>query len=115
MGYAGCARLDETRCDAILLDVDNGPDAGMLAGHAVLYSAAGLRRLHAVLMLGGRPAVWLVDHWPVFEARLDASGLDWRRLDVPGRGAPDDPIHPVYPARKVEYRSRRRWLGKQQG
>jgi hypothetical protein len=29
---------------------------------------------------------------------MTACGLDWRRTDVPARGAPDDPLHTLYVA-----------------
>ncbi len=92
------ALLDGAAFDAILLDVDNGPDAAMLAGNAALYTAEGLHRLRAALSPGGRLAVWSADPSPRFEARMTACGLDWRRTDVPARGAPDDPLHTLYVA-----------------
>ncbi len=39
--------------EAILLDVDNGPDAAMLAPNAALYGAPGLARLAGALATGG--------------------------------------------------------------
>ncbi len=92
--------LEGAAFDAILLDVDNGPDAAMLARNAGLYCSAGLRRLHDALAPGGRLAVWSADRSPGFEARLDTCGLDWRRVEVPARGAADDPLHTLYLARK---------------
>ena len=85
--------------DAILLDVDNGPEAVMLAGNAALYTAAGLRGLGAALAQGGRLAVWSADRSPRFEAGLSTCGLAWRRTEVPARGAPGDPLHTLYLAR----------------
>ncbi len=82
--------------EAILLDVDNGPDAAMVAGNAALYSGNGLRRLCAALVRGGRLAVWSADRSPAFEARLSICGWRWRRVDVPARGAADDPLHTLY-------------------
>jgi spermidine synthase len=92
------ALLDGAAFDAILLDVDNGPDAAMLAGNAALYTTEGLRGLRAALRPGGRLAVWSADPSPGFEARMSACGLDWQRTDVPARGAPDDPLHTLYVA-----------------
>jgi hypothetical protein len=90
------ALLDGEPYDAVLLDIDNGPDAAMLAQNAALYSPAGLRRLCAALAPGGRLAVWSADRSPGFEARLAACGLAWRGVDVPARGAADDPLHTLY-------------------
>jgi spermidine synthase len=44
--------------DAILLDVDNGPDALVLRGNAGLYKRAGLTRTRKALKPGGVLAVW---------------------------------------------------------
>ena len=92
--------LDSAAFEAILLDVDNGPEAAMLAGNAALYTAEGRRRLRAALVPAGRLAVWSADPSPGFEARLTACGLSWRRRDVPARGMPEDPLHTLYLARR---------------
>ena len=44
--------------DAILLDVDNGPDFLIHAGNEALYAAAGLRSAYACLAPAGVLAVW---------------------------------------------------------
>ena len=90
------ALLDEGTFNAVLLDVDNGPDAAMLAQNAALYSSAGLLRLRGALAEGGRLAVWSAGRSPGFEARREACGLPWRGVDMPARGAPDDPLHHLY-------------------
>ncbi|MDX2092436.1 MAG: hypothetical protein SFX73_31525 [Kofleriaceae bacterium] len=46
------------RFDAVLLDVDNGPDALMRAGNARLYTRAGLLRARRSLRPSGLLAVW---------------------------------------------------------
>ena len=92
--------------DAILLDIDNGPDAAMLTRNAALYSRDGLHRLRAALVAGGHLAVWSADRSPGFEARLGEGGLHWRRVEVPARGAADDPLHTLYLARKGGVRGR---------
>ncbi len=90
------ALLDGAAFDAVLLDVDNGPDAAMLAQNAALYSCDGLLRLRSALAPGGRLAVWSAARSPGFEARLAACGLAWRRMHVPARRATDDPQHTLY-------------------
>ncbi len=92
------ALLDGAAFDAILLDVDNGPDAAMLARNTALYTIGGLRRLRAALTPGGCLAVWSADPSPRFEARMTECGLDWQRTDIPARGAPNDPLHTLYTA-----------------
>ena len=61
--------------DAILLDVDNGPDGLTRAGNDGLYSASGLAAAKAALMRGGLLAVWSAGDDPAFTRRLGASGF----------------------------------------
>jgi spermidine synthase len=87
------------RCfDAILLDVDNGPDAVMLESNHALYGEQGLARMRDALRPGGTLAIWSADPSPQFEARLAAVFLEWRAHKVTARGAPDDPQHVIYVA-----------------
>lgn len=48
----------ERDLDALLLDVDNGPDWASFRTNARLYDAEGLRASHAALREGGSYAVW---------------------------------------------------------
>jgi spermidine synthase len=61
--------------DAVLLDVDNGPDSFALDRNAGLYSRAGLERLHGNLVPGGVVAVWSAAPDPRFAARMARSGF----------------------------------------
>ena len=61
--------------DAILLDVDNGPDGLTRAGNDGLYSAVGLAAAKAALVPGGILAVWSADDDPAFTRRLNANGF----------------------------------------
>lgn len=61
--------------DAILLDVDNGPDAWCLASNHRLYHEAGLQTIQRALKQGGLLAVWSAQASPVFEARLARAGF----------------------------------------
>ncbi len=49
---------DEVTYDAIVLDVDNGPDALTHSGNSKLYKRAGLKRARAALRPGGVLTVW---------------------------------------------------------
>lgn len=60
--------------DAILLDVDNGPD-GVYDGNAGLYKRAGLAAAHAALVPGGVLAVWSSFESPTFTSWLRAVGF----------------------------------------
>jgi spermidine synthase len=58
--------------DAVLLDVDNGPDFLMHATNAGLYSPAGLATAVAALRPGGVLAIWSSDPAPELADRLAA-------------------------------------------
>ena len=93
--------------DAVLLDVDNGPGAVMLAENQPLYQSEGLRVLRAALRPGGVLAVWSADRAAGFEDALSAAGFDWDSAEVAARGAADDPRHSIYLARIIGPRSAR--------
>jgi spermidine synthase len=61
--------------DAILLDVDNGPDALSLDTNDRLYDLEGLRRARAALRPGGLLAVWSAAPDPAFTRRLAKAGF----------------------------------------
>ncbi len=61
--------------DAILLDVDNGPDAWCLASNNRLYDRPGLLRIQQALNPGGLLAVWSAGASVAFEKRLAAVGF----------------------------------------
>jgi len=71
--------------DAILLDVDNGPDAWCMAANSRLYDRVGLIRIRKALNPGGLLAVWSADPSPVFEKRLAESGFTARSESVRAR------------------------------
>lgn len=61
--------------DAILLDVDNGPDGLFRPENDRLYSAAGLGNARAALTPGGHLAVWSAYPDAAFSKRLGQSGM----------------------------------------
>jgi spermidine synthase len=61
--------------DAILLDVDNGPNGLTRAGNDALYSARGLRSARVALRPGGVLGVWSVAADATFARRLEAAGF----------------------------------------
>lgn len=85
--------------DAIILDVDNGPEAFTLRSNAQLYDRAGVARLHGALTPDGVLAVWSAAPASGFERRLVAAGLDVTTEEVPARGAGSGPLHCLYLAR----------------
>jgi spermidine synthase len=68
-------RLDKNGFDAILLDVDNGPDAFTATGNAELYDNRGVTQAFAALRPGGVLAVWSAWEDRKFEQRLRWAGF----------------------------------------
>jgi len=61
--------------DAIMLDVDNGPDPMTTSGNGALYSDAGVRMSAAALRPGGRLVYWSAQDDRKFERTLRRAGL----------------------------------------
>lgn len=76
--------------DAVLLDVDNGPEGMTHHGNDWLYSPQGLAAARRTLRPGGVLAVWSATPEPRFTTRLNRAGF---RVEVhtvrarPGKGA----------------------------
>ena len=62
--------------DAILLDVDNGPDGITRDGNGALYSTAGLQSARRALTTGGVLAVWSATQDQSFTKRLSQCGFE---------------------------------------
>jgi spermidine synthase len=87
------------RFDAILLDVDNGPEAFTLRSNAHLYSKEGLGRLSRSLTAGGVLAVWSSSAAPDFVRRLRKAGFEPRTERVAPRGGAGRRSHVLFFAR----------------
>ncbi|HOV57228.1 MAG TPA: hypothetical protein PLN91_05065 [Rhodanobacteraceae bacterium] len=74
------------RWDAILLDVDNGPEGITRAGNDWLYAPAGLRAIRAALRAGGVLAVWSAHSAPAFTRRLAEAGFAVEELPARALG-----------------------------
>ncbi|MDB5738877.1 MAG: spermidine synthase [Sphingomonas bacterium] len=87
---AGLIRGGEGCYDAILLDVDNGPDGLTHDRNERLYRGAGLRAAYAALRPGGVLAVWSSAPDKAFVLRLATAGFAVDEMVVRsnnGRGA----------------------------
>jgi spermidine synthase len=74
------------RFDAILVDVDNGPEAFTTDGNGWLYSPAGLGALRGALCPAGTLVVWSAFRSAAFAGRLRAAGLAAEEVSVRARG-----------------------------
>lgn len=91
----------KTPYDAILLDVDNGPDGLTRADNDGLYSAAGLTRARRALTAGGILAIWSAHPDPAFTKRLSQSGFDAQIHAVRASRAKRGARHTVWVARAI--------------
>ncbi len=71
--------------DAILLDVDNGPDGLVRAANDLLYSEQGLRAAKAALRPGGVLAIWSAAKDNAFARRLQRAGFAVEEVAVRAR------------------------------
>ena len=69
------ARVGHARYDAVLLDIDNGPEAMVQKQNARLYDRKGLEKIAAVLRPGGRAAIWSARPNHGFAQRLAGAGF----------------------------------------
>ena len=89
------------RYDAILLDVDNGPDGLVRAENGRIYSFAGLRAAKAALASGGMLAIWSAARDPAFTRRLEKTGFAVEEVEVRARPNNKGPRHTIWFARAV--------------
>lgn len=82
--------------DAVLLDVDNGPDAFTSVRNAALYADGGLAAIRASLRPGGVLAVWSAWEDRKFEQRLAANGFDVDVQRVRARLKKGGPRHTIF-------------------
>jgi spermidine synthase len=82
--------------DAILLDVDNGPDGLTRLANDQLYSSDGLAHAKRALRAGGVLAIWSGCADPAFTRRLKASGFVVDEIEVRGRSNGKGPRHRIW-------------------
>jgi spermidine synthase len=88
------------RYDAILLDVDNGPDGLVRGDNDRIYSRSGLERAKAALRPGGVLAVWSAAQDDSFRRRLKNTGFAVDEMTVRARGNGKGPRHVIWFARR---------------
>ncbi len=85
--------------DAILLDVDNGPDGLVRKENDRIYSRPGLARAREALRPGGVLAIWSAAPDPSFVRRLKGAGFDVEELTVRARPNNKGARHTIWFAR----------------
>ena len=86
--------------DAILLDVDNGPDGIVRDANDRLYTRTGIGKARDALNPGGVLAVWSAAPDPAFARRLRDSGMAVEERVVRARPNNKGPRHTIWFAEK---------------
>ena len=86
--------------DAILLDVDNGPDGLVRADNDQLYTTSGLRAAKRALTPDGVVAIWSAGPDPSFTRRLEKCDFAVEEVKVAARSNGKGPKHVIWFARK---------------
>jgi spermidine synthase len=88
--------------DAILLDVDNGPEGLTRKSNDRLYDLEGLSAARAMLRSGGVLAVWSSGPNPGFTQRLRKTGFDVDEVRVRANGVRGGARHVIWIATRAE-------------
>ncbi|HQS48907.1 MAG: spermidine synthase [Rhizobiales bacterium 24-66-13] len=102
---AALIRAEVDAFDAILLDVDNGPDGLTRAANDSLYDAAGLRAALRALRPGGLLAVWSSAPDAGFTQRLKRGGFAVEEVRVRANGKRGGARHVIWVATKAARRA----------
>lgn len=92
--------IGEGSYDAILLDVDNGPDGLVRPQNDRLYSLRGLQNARVALRAGGILAVWSAGRDPAFTRRLKDAGFAVDEVAVRARSNGKGAHHTIWFAQK---------------
>ncbi|ANO52727.1 spermidine synthase family protein [Woeseia oceani] len=95
---ADLIRQEPAGFDAILMDVDNGPEALVRRENDWLYSPAGLRSTRSALRPNGVLAVWSSSPDRVFSKRLQQENFNVREHVVRPHRAGKGPRHHIWVA-----------------
>lgn len=87
--------------DAILLDVDNGPEGLTRKANDALYDQQGLQAARAALRPGGVFAVWSSGENPKFTKRLRDAGFDADEVRIRAMGARGGARHMIWLATRT--------------
>jgi len=93
---AGILRAASQAYDAILLDVDNGPEGLARKENDWLYARPGLEAAHTALRPAGVLAVWSAAPHPVFAQRLRRVGFTADEVKVPARSSGKGRRHTIW-------------------
>jgi spermidine synthase len=101
MDVARVLRAAREAYDAILLDVDNGPEGLARKENDWLYARPGLEAAHTALRPSGVLAVWSAAPNQVFVQRLRRVGFTVDEAHVPARSSGKGRRHTIWLARRT--------------
>jgi spermidine synthase len=96
-------RPGRSKFDAILLDVDNGPEGLTRKGNDTLYDLEGLSAARATLCPGGILAVWSSGPDLNFTRRLRKAGFNVDEVRVRANGSRGGPRHIIWIATRADH------------
>jgi spermidine synthase len=96
-------RSSRSTFDAILLDVDNGPEGLTRKGNDALYNMEGLRAAGTALCSGGILAVWSSGPDLDFTRRLRKTGFDVDEVSVRANGSRRGARHVIWIASHADH------------
>lgn len=91
--------------DAILLDVDNGPEGLTRESNDALYGIKGLNAAHTALRPGGVLAVWSSGPNQKFSSRLHTVGFEVDEVRVRSNGSRGGARHVIWIATRAKSRA----------
>jgi len=94
-------KTEKQAYDAIMLDVDNGPDGLTRSGNDWLYTREGLSAAYAALKPSGILAVWSASPEPAFSRLLRQSGFAVEEVTARARGRKGDSRHLIWLAERA--------------
>ena len=94
-------RSEASAFDAILLDVDNGPEGLTRKANDALYDLKGLSAARAALRPGGVLAVWSSTQNPKFTWRLGKAGFAVEEVRARANGSRDGARHVIWIATRT--------------
>ncbi|HEX5750407.1 MAG TPA: hypothetical protein VFZ09_29530 [Archangium sp.] len=89
-------RQAEGHYDAVLLDVDNGPEALTQEENRWLYGERGLASIRRALKPRGVLVVWSASPDGAFVTRLKRAGFATDVVETPARGKGGGPLHTLF-------------------
>lgn len=95
-------RVARLQYDAILLDVDNGPEGLSRVANDALYDDKGLRAAHAALRPGGVLAIWSSAPHVEFSARLRKTKFAVKEIAVRAKGPRGGAQHLIWTATRAK-------------